>query len=95
MAVTGSVRDCICGATDVPVGWSWGLYPHVADRPFGAKREKGEAARMMCRGESPADHFDRMLRNAEMMSASPGYRYSTDAEIEEESRENVDKGSTS
>lgn len=81
MAVMDSVRDCtLCGATDVPVKWSWQLYSHRQGRPYGTSDRAPYSYVGSCRGESADSHFHRMLRNAALEVSAPGMRYVTDSE---------------
>lgn len=83
VTVMGSARDCVlCGATGVPVGWSWRLYSHRAGKPY-ANSQVDAKRGQRCAGESADDHFARMLRNAEMMVTGPGMRLTTDHETDE------------
>ena len=89
MKTTVTVDCGLCGATNVPMTWSWRTFMHTAGADWNIS--PGSRGRRVCMGESGDEAFMRLLRNSKLALAGRGYRLMTDQEIaDRETSERID-----
>lgn len=77
---TGITVDCaLCGATNLPLAWTWRPYSHTPGVDW--KSSPNARRRQVCLGETADESFLRLLKNAGLALAGDGMRLMTDTEI--------------